>query len=89
MSDPKRHHLIAQPSEPAAVIPLLRDRPFDPDTISLMSATIEKICGELGVKAQSAAGEIVAGKIIELVQRGVKNPTALYLAAMSAFNLAN
>jgi hypothetical protein len=89
MSDLKRHHVTAQPSEPAPVIPLLRDRPFDPDTINLMSATIEKICGELGVKAQSPAGEIIAAKIIELVQRSMREPTALYLAAMSAFNLAN
>lgn len=89
MSDRKHHYTIAQPAEPAPIVPFLRDQAFDPDTINLMSAVIEKICGELGVKAQSPAGEVIAAKVIELVQRGMRNPTALHLAAMPGPNLVN
>lgn len=89
MSEPKRYSMTAQHSESASIVPFLRDQAFDPDTVNLMSAAIEKICGELGIKAQSPAGEVIAAKIIELVQRGMRNPTALYLAARSGLNLAN
>jgi hypothetical protein len=89
MSKPKRYYMTAQHSESASIVPFLRDQAFDPDTVNLMSATIEKICGELGVKAQSPAGEVIAANIIELVRRGMRNPTALYLAAMSGLTLVN
>jgi hypothetical protein len=89
MSEPKRDYMTAQHPRSASIVPFLRDRAFDPDTINLMSETIEKICGELGVKAQSPAGQAIAANIIELVQRGMRNPTALYLAAMSGLNLVN
>jgi hypothetical protein len=75
--------------EQSPVVPFLRDQAFDPDTINLMSAAIEKICGELSIKPQSPAGEMIAAKIVELVQRGMKNPTALYLAARAGLNLVN
>jgi hypothetical protein len=94
MSDKKRgyasrQHMSVQDPEQSPVVPFLRDQAFDPDTISLMSAAIEKICGELGVKPQSPAGEVIAAKIVELVQRGMRNPTALYLAARPGLNPVN
>jgi hypothetical protein len=89
MSDPKRVYMSTEHAAPASIVPFLRDRAFDPDTIDLMSATIEKICRELNVKAQSPAGEVIAAQVIELVQRGLSNPTALYLAAKAGLNLVN
>jgi hypothetical protein len=89
MSKPKRNDMTSRQFAAAPVVPFLRDQAFDPDTINLMSETIEKICGELDVKAQSPAGEAIAAQIIELVQRGMSNPTALYLAAMSRVHPVN
>jgi hypothetical protein len=89
MSKPRRNDMTSRQFEAAPIVPILRDQAFDPDTINLMSETIEKICRELGVKAQSPAGEVIAARIIELVQRGMSNPTALYLAAMSGLHLVN
>jgi hypothetical protein len=88
-SKPRRDDMTSRQFEAATVVPFLRDQAFDPDTINLMSETIEKICGELHVKAQSPAGEAIAAQIIELVQRGVNNPAPLYVAAMSRLHLVN
>lgn len=65
----------------------IRDKPFDSDTIVLVSRTFERVCADLGLKLIDPAAEVVAEKIVELVQRGVMKPTALYLATMAAFKL--
>ena len=41
----------------------------------------------LGLTLQDPAAEVIAIKIIELAQRGVKTPTALYLATIAGFKL--
>ena len=41
----------------------------------------------LGLTLQDSAAEVIAIKIIELAQRGVKTPTALYLATIAGFKL--
>ena len=41
----------------------------------------------LGLTLQDFAAEVIAIKIIELAQRGVKTPTALYLATIAGFKL--
>jgi hypothetical protein len=66
---------------------LLRDKPFGPATAALISHTFERVCAELGLRPQDAAAEVVAGKIVELVERGVTTPTGLYIGTMAAFKL--
>jgi hypothetical protein len=47
---------------------------FDPEMIAKMSAALEGFCEELRLKMiDDAATRLVAQKIIELVQRGVKD----------------
>jgi hypothetical protein len=70
-----------------SITPFLRNKPFDPDTVSLMSRTLERVCAELGLKLEDPAAEVVAFKVIELVQRGVRTQTGLYLLTMAAFKL--
>ena len=67
------------------ITPFLRNEAFDPGTITLMSAVLERVCGELGFKLSDLSAEIIAEKIIQNVQRGVKSKTALYLATMADF----
>jgi hypothetical protein len=67
----------------------VRDKPFDSGTIALISRTFERICAELGLKRIDPAAEVVAEKIVELVQRGVTKPTALYLGTIAAFKLGS
>jgi hypothetical protein len=58
--------------------PFLGDQAFDPETIAKMSAALESVCEELRLKMiDDAATRRVAGKIVELVQRGVKDVRTL------------
>jgi hypothetical protein len=65
----------------------LAGQAFDPETIKTMSAVLERICAEIGVTlggtGKNPAAEIIAAKIIEHAQRGVKTQTQLYLATMA------
>jgi hypothetical protein len=70
--------------------PFLAAAAFDPEVIKIMSEVLERVCAEIGVKLgdgkkKNPAAEIVAEKIIELAQRGVRTPTALYEATIADF----
>jgi len=65
---------------------LLRDQPFPPETIDEMSAALTGVCRKLGLTTNSdQATLVVAGKIIELAQRGVRTRTGLTLLALKEF----
>jgi hypothetical protein len=58
--------------------PFLADEPFDPEIIAKMSAALESACEALGLKlVDDPATRLVAEKIIELVQRGVRDAGTL------------
>jgi hypothetical protein len=58
--------------------PFLTGEPFDPEIIAKMSAALESVCDALGLKlVDDPATRLVAEKIIALVQRGVRDPSAL------------
>ncbi len=63
----------------------LAGRPFDPEAINTMSLAFESICEELGLvkTGEDPATELVAEKIIELAQRGVRNPDLLRKMALN------
>ena len=59
------------------ITPFLRNQAFDPETVEAMGKAFVTTCEALGLSDQTdAMTELVAGKIIELAQRGFKNPIA-------------
>ena len=67
------------------IIPFLRSQAFDPETVEAMGKALVDTCASLGLSNRNDAMTIVAEKIIELAQRGIKNPTALRFAVMKDF----
>jgi hypothetical protein len=62
---------------------------FDPDTISDMSLALERVCEVLGLHViDDAVTNVVAQKIIELAQRGVKGAAELQRLALSKIKAA-
>jgi hypothetical protein len=68
------------------ITPFLRGQAFDPETVEAMGKAFVTTCESLGLSDRDdAMTQLVAQKIIELAQRGLKNPTALQLAAIKEF----
>ena len=68
------------------ITPFLRGQAFDPETVEVMGKAFVTTCEALGLSgADDAMSRLVAEKIIELAERGLKNPTALHLAAIKEF----
>jgi hypothetical protein len=60
------------------VRPYLASQAFDPEIIAEMSAALEEVCEVLSLKmVDDAATRLVAEKIIELAQRGVRDVATL------------
>jgi hypothetical protein len=58
--------------------PLLNSRAFDPETIEVMVAVFEDALRELRLTNRAdPATEVVARKVIELAQRGERDPVRL------------
>jgi hypothetical protein len=58
--------------------PFLADQAFDPEAITAMSKALESVCGTLGLKmVDDKATRLVAEKVIELAQRGVRDSDSL------------
>jgi hypothetical protein len=52
--------------------PFLAGRAFEPETITQMAVALERACAAMGLRTgDDIATELVAEKIIELVERGV------------------
>lgn len=62
-----------------AIIPFLRtgENVFDPKDITAMSMALDDICKALRLGDDSAAKEIMAGRIIDLARAGERSPTRL------------
>ena len=82
----KRQADKLQGQHPASITPFLRSQAFDPETVQAVANAVVTTCEALGLSDRDdAMTQLVAEKIIELAQRGHKNPTALHLAAMKEF----
>ena len=58
--------------------PFLTGQAFEPEVIQQMSLALENICGKFGMKlTDDPARRVVASKIIELSQRGVRDAPTL------------
>ena len=66
------------------ITPFLRGQAFDPELIESMGAAFSKTCDELGLAERSdPITALVAEKIIELAERGLRNSTAIHLMAIN------
>jgi hypothetical protein len=54
--------------------PFLPNASFDPEVITLMAVGFERACRSLNISGQKVVEEIVAKKIIELAQKGERDP---------------
>jgi hypothetical protein len=66
--------------------PFLSGQPFDPETIAKMSDALPSVCDTLSLTVvDDAATRLVARKIIELTQRGVRDAAALRAVTLQEF----
>ena len=66
--------------------PFLSGQAFDPETIDKMSEALKSVCNTLSLKVgDGAATRLVAQKIIELTQRGVRDAAALRTMTLKEF----
>jgi hypothetical protein len=70
------------------ITPFLRGQAFDPELVEAMSAAFLKTCEALGLPGTlDPRTSVVAGKVIELAQRGLRSPTAIHQMAMKELEL--
>ena len=66
--------------------PYLRGQAFDPEVLEAMDFAFVTICEALALSDRvDGMNQRVADKVVELAERGMRNPTALRLAAMREF----
>jgi hypothetical protein len=66
--------------------PFLAGQAFEPDLIRSMSMALESVCETLRLKlVDDAATRLVASKIIELAERGVKDAATLTTMTLREF----
>jgi hypothetical protein len=66
------------------VRPFQSGQAFDPETIDKMSAALQSVCDTLKM-VDDAATRLVARKIIELTQRGVRDAATLQTMTLKEF----
>ena len=72
-------------AESAPITPFLQGA-FDPETAQAVANALVMTCEALGLSHRDdAMTQLVAETIIGLAKRGLKNPTALHLAAIKEF----
>jgi hypothetical protein len=65
---------------PVAIHRLLENGVFDPDEIANMAAAYDRVCASLHLESSryAAANELVALKVIEIAQSGVRDPASIH-----------
>jgi hypothetical protein len=56
-----------------AVYGLFRNKPFEPEAISVLSGAYADVCRALGLDDDRPETDVVAKKVIEFAQRGVSD----------------
>ncbi len=70
------------------ITPFLKGQAFDPEVVEAMGVAFTKTCEAFDLqKRADPLTALVAEKIIELGQRGLRNPTAMHLLAMKELKL--
>jgi hypothetical protein len=65
--------------------PFLAGQAFGPEIIRQMSLALERVCEKLGLNLTDDPATLIAGKIIELAQRGVRDATTLSAMTLKEF----
>jgi hypothetical protein len=68
--------------------PFLSGQAFGPETLRDMSLAFENVCEAMGLKTTEdpATTTLVAQKVIELAQRGVRDVVTLYTMTLREFS---
>jgi len=67
--------------------PFLSGQAFGPEVIRDMSLVFENVCEAMGLKTtEDPATTIVAQKVIELAERGVRDVVTLYTMTLREFS---
>jgi hypothetical protein len=69
------------------IVPFLIGKAFSPETVAQLSNAFERACAALMVSTSDPKAEVIARKIIELAQRGLRNDTQLFCSAVLELNL--
>jgi len=65
------------------ITPFLRGQAFDPELVEAMGRAFLDTCSALGLTDRAnPITKLVAKKIIELAQRGLRNPTTMRVMAV-------
>jgi hypothetical protein len=68
------------------ITPYLAGQAFDPEAIREMSLALETVCDKLGLRLTDDSNtRLVASKIIELAQRGVRDAPTLSAMTLKEF----
>lgn len=59
-----------------SITPFLAGQAFDPEAVRMMSKAFDDVCRSLSPRSGSMS-EAIAKKIIELAQRGIRDPLVL------------
>ena len=72
------------------ITPFLVGQAFEPETIEIMSAAVVATCDALHLKiCDDPATRIVAGKVIEVAQRGIRDANMLCKLTLKEFGLSD
>jgi hypothetical protein len=72
------------------ITPFLAHQPFDPETIATMSAAYVAACDALHLKVgDDPATRLVAEKVINLAQRGIRDPIMLRTMTLKELDLSD
>ena len=72
------------------ITPFLAGQAFDPETIETMSGAYVAACDALRLKVgDDPATRLVAEKIINLAQRGIRDPIMLRTMTLKEFDLSD
>jgi len=69
-----------------SVTPFSRNRPFEPEQLEAMERAFRQACAELGLPGgRDPLSQLVAKRISELAQTGVRTKAALYFLSLLDF----
>jgi hypothetical protein len=68
------------------ITPFLRNQAFDPETVVAMSEAFQGACQALGLTDRNdPLNELVAKRVIDLAQMGVRSSADLYMRTLQEF----
>jgi hypothetical protein len=73
------------------IYPLLEREVFEPEDVALLSTVFEELLETLGLadRREDPVATLVAQKVIELAQSGVRDPIRLKQLTLESFGLPN